>query len=115
MTRQEISEVLVEVIDAGDRLLKASKEMLKYAEILLDAVRTFREAIASGNEDAEEKAEAVSYTKEDVRGVLSEKSASGFRKEVRELLKKYDAAKLVELPEEHYADVIREAKEIGNE
>ena len=115
MTKQETAVILGEVIDAGEKLLKASKEVLKYAEILLDTVRRFQEAIASGTEKPADKKTAVYYTKEDVRICLSEKTASGHSAEVKALLSKHGVKRLSELKAEQYEEVMNEAKEIGNE
>jgi len=54
-------------------------------------------------------------TLEDVRGVLADKSAKGHGKAVKELLHKYQAAKLSDVDPSDYADLRLEAQAIGME
>ncbi len=51
---------------------------------------------------------------EDVRRELAEASRSGKTAEVRELLKKHGAAKLSEIKESEYAELLKEAKNLNN-
>ena len=120
-SKKEISSELTKIIEAADAFLTASKELLRCGEILLDAVKGFQTAL-SGETKAQElmqedkaEPEKKTYTKQQVRAVLSGKSAAGFGKEVKELLKKHGAAKLSELAESEYEAVVSEAEVIGNE
>ena len=53
-------------------------------------------------------------TLDDIRKVLAEKSRSGFKDAVKSLLKKYNADKVSGLPEGNYAEILKEAEQIGN-
>ena len=53
-------------------------------------------------------------TLEDVRAVLAEKSRNGHTAKIRELLKKYGAAKLSEIDPQKYAALLAEAEVLGN-
>lgn len=115
--REEIIKTIGEVIEAGDKLIKASKELIACGEILLNAIKGFQTVL--GKEEATDEPSAIpdkkEFTKEEVRAVLSAKSAAGFGKEVKALLLKHGAAKLSDLKTENYEAVITDAKEIGNE
>ena len=53
-------------------------------------------------------------TLDDVRKVLAEKSRMGYKAEVMELVHKHGADKVSELPEGTYAEVLKEAEQIGS-
>ena len=52
---------------------------------------------------------------EEVRMVLAEKSQIGFTAEVRGLIQKYGADKLSAVDKAYYADILKDAEELGNE
>lgn len=51
---------------------------------------------------------------EKVRMVLAEKSQLGFTAEVRGLIQKYGADKLSAVDKAYYADILKDAEELGN-
>lgn len=55
------------------------------------------------------------YTLEDVHGILAEKSQAGFSANVKALITKFGADKLSEVDASRYAELVKEAEEIGNE
>lgn len=55
------------------------------------------------------------YSLEDVRGILAEKSQTGFSAEVKELISKFGADRLSAVDPAKYEELIKEAEEIGNE
>lgn len=55
------------------------------------------------------------YALEDVRGVLAEKSQNGLTAEVKELITKFGGNKLSDINPSKYAELIKEAEELGNE
>lgn len=61
------------------------------------------------------KEKAKTYTLEDVRGILAEKSQAGFSADVKALITKFGADKLSEVDANNYAELVKEAEEIGNE
>jgi len=97
-------------------LLELSKQMSRVVETLdrlcgKDEV----EAQGSGQPDLPPAAEKKpSITLEKVRGVLALKSRDGHTAEVRELILKFGASRLIEIDPEKYEDVLREAEVIGN-
>lgn len=116
--KEQLLSIASDVITGTEGLIKTTKEMISYGELMLKAAKNFKDFLA--NDETKEKAPKAlgkpkSYSKEDVRAVLSEKSAAGFGKEVKALLIKHGTDKLSTLKADAYEDVIKEAKEIGNE
>lgn len=120
--KKELLSIVNDGITAFEGFVNAAKEMVSHGEKLVKISKDIKELLIEDNtkttKDAKEKTkktENVTYTKEDVRAVLAEKSAAGFGKEVKELLTKYGADKLSTLSPESYEAVIAEAKEIKND
>lgn len=65
-------------------------------------------------EAVEVKPEAPAIKLEDVRGKLASISRDGYTKEVRDLLKKYNAKKLSEVDPSNYENLLKDAEAIGN-
>lgn len=128
---KEFSMTLDEAIEAGEALIASQEESLRNTRIILGAVKDLKALFSGGDEAAAaetpaaetpEKAPAMepapvaetpkpkTYTKEEVRKVLSEKSGKGYRNQVRELLKKYGAANLSSIDPNDYAAVVAEAE-----
>lgn len=121
--------VIDEVITCGEGILKAAQDLNTCGEGLILAAKKLRDIFSTDNLPepqattlATPKAlsvkdvhsESKNYSKEDVRGILSSKSASGYGKEIKALLKKYGADKLSTLNPDDYASVVSEAEVIGN-
>lgn len=126
-----LSLTLDQLIETGERIVTAAKEIAACGEILIATARDIK-AVFSTDELAINKIEAKptvnpaaieadstkpekTYTKEDVRAVLAEKSSAGYRTEVKALLGKYGAAQLKEVDPASYAALMEEAQVIGNE
>lgn len=119
--KTNITDILEEMIRCGEGMIAAARALQK---ICLTAGEVQQPAETSTEiptgpaaevTSAEEvKAEpAKTCTKEDVRCILSARSADGFSKEVKTLLGKYGADRLSALKPEHYEAVIKEAEVIG--
>ena len=131
----ELAAVLDDIADCGERLIDAAETMADCGKAMIRTAEEIKEALSGPAESAVEKdslhnkketssvpmqtesdAEPeVTYTKEDVRKALAEKSNQNHRQEVLDLLHKYGATKLKELDPKHYAAVIKEAGRIGHE
>ena len=120
----ELALVIDEMITCGEGIVKATKELTDCGERLIQTAKKLKELFATEDlpkpKALKEKKEASvkeekTYTKEEVRGILAGKSAKGYGKEVKALLSKYGADKLSTLSPEHYAAVVADAEEIGNE
>ena len=120
----ELALVIDEMITCGEGIIKTTKELTDCGERLIQTAKKLKElfsteapqtpkALEKKNEAP--KKEEKTYSKEDVRGILAGKSAKGYGKEVKALLSKYGADKLSTLSLEHYAAVVADAEEIGNE
>lgn len=68
----------------------------------------------SAEQPAPAEPQKAEVTLDDVRKVLAEKSRMGYKSEVKALVKKHGADKVSELPEGTYAEVLKEAEQIGN-
>jgi len=124
---KELGMSLDEMIEAGDGLVTSLKEAIHYVEIILGAAKDIKAMFSAGPEikaaaipatnpevkpaaPAAAEPEKKTYTKEEVRKVLSEKSGNGYREQVKELLKKYGANNLSSINPDDYAAVVVEAE-----
>lgn len=60
----------------------------------------------------DKKGEEVKVTKEQVRGIFTKLVKAGKQKEAKELTAKYGASKVVEINEDDYAAILKEAEEL---
>lgn len=115
----ELSQVLDEMIACGEGMIKAANAIkdifssTEEAPAKTEPKLTKKATKASEPAKAEETPEPA-YTKEDVRAVLASKSAAGYKKEVKELLKKYGAQQLKQVNPDDYVAILKEAEVIGN-
>ena len=124
---KELGMSLDEAIEAGEGLVSSLKEAIHYVEIILGAAKDIKEMFGGKPEVKataipDKKPEALpaakpaaepekkTYTKEEVRKVLSEKSGNGYREQVKTLLKKYGASNLSSINPDDYAAVVAEAE-----
>jgi hypothetical protein len=125
----ELSMVIDEMIICGEGILKAVQDLTTCGEEMIMAAKKLKDMFSADNLPEpkavtiaserplpvkEEHSEEKKHSKEDVRGILSGKSASGYGKEVKALLTKYGADKLSTLNSSDYAAVVAEAEAIGN-
>ena len=88
---------------------------LKAAAAALTSAAETLVAPYSGEDHAQDKPASKPITKEEVRAELASRTAAGYGAQVRALLKKYGAVQLSAVKAEDYADLLREARTIGNE
>ena len=71
---------------------------------------------AFGNTDSAEAAPTPekTYSLEEVRAILAEKSRDGFTAQIRDLLQKYGATKLSEVNPARYRDLVADVEVLGN-
>ncbi|MGN0609871.1 MAG: rRNA biogenesis protein rrp5 [Oscillospiraceae bacterium] len=103
-------------------LLDAVIDVIANVRSLADSLQKTADVLADLN-DTELKANAVdvlpkkiekSYTLEDVRGVLAEKSQKGHTAEVKELIVKFGGNKLSDISPDKYGELIKLAEEFDN-
>ncbi len=99
---------------------------------MAEAIKTLKSAAAAINDVADRLAETANenhsapaksdaaaekhtYTLEEVRAVLAEKSANGHTEEVRGLILKYGAKKLSDVDPTHYEALVRDAEALSND
>ena len=124
-----LSLTLDQLIETGERIVTAAKEIAACGEILITTAKDIK-SVFSADDLAVNQLEAKAtitpatlpdskepektYTKEDVRAVLAEKSSAGYRNEVKELLAKYGATQLKQVDPQNYAALMEEAQVIDN-
>jgi hypothetical protein len=89
-------------------LSQAVTELRTAAQSLITAADSISD-LFSGGGDMEE-----SITLEEVRGVLAEKSRSGYTAEVKALIEKHGAARLSEVDPAKYKALLAEAEVLGD-
>lgn len=92
-----------------------AKLLLKVANdlrTLADSIQAVCEACADGRQEPAKKVAEI--TLEKVRGVLADKSRSGFTAEVREIIKSFGAERLSEIDPGNYAEILKRAEALGN-
>ena len=109
----------------GENLIKIAEEMEKKEAMAApsggdasNAVNNGASAMVSenkGNTASDGDTASKHPTKADVRALLAKMSAEGFKDEIAKLLKKYGEGNLSSVPKEHYAALLAEAEEIGEE
>lgn len=70
------------------------------------------ENVQSKDITEDKKGEEVRVTKEQVRGIFTKLVKAGKQKEAKELTSKYGASKVVEINEDDYAAILKEAEEL---
>lgn len=107
----KITILLDAVIDIAANVRSLADSLQKAADILSDLKKTeFKTAIV---DELPEKVEK-SYTLEDVRGVLAEKSRKGHTAEVKALIAKFGGNRLSDIEPDKYGDIIKMAEELDN-
>ena len=96
-----MNEVYLTIADGFEKLAAGYRAL---------AGNTNAPIVSGAATEAEVPLEAVSITIEEVRAVLAAKSEAGKRKEVKELLFKYDSGKLSGVKESDYAALMADAR-----
>lgn len=99
------------VIDVIANVRSLADSLQKTADVLADLKNTELKANAV---DVLPKKIEKSYTLEDVRGVLAEKSQKGYTSDVKELIVKFGGNKLSDISPDKYGELIKLAEELGN-
>lgn len=96
-----MNEVYLTIADGFEKLAAGYRAL---------AGNTSAPAVSEATPVAEAPAETVEVTIEEVRAVLAAKSEAGKRKEVKELLFKYDSGKLSGVKKSDYAALLADAE-----
>lgn len=102
--------------------MKLVNEVVEQAKAAIDSLEELIKTLEKGLTDKAENVDSVkeretekTYSLEEVRAELADVSRAGFTDEVRELIVKHGASKLSEIDPSKYADIIKDAKVIGND
>lgn len=99
--------------------MKLVNEVVEQAKASIDSleelVRTLEGDSTEKEVIKEIKVTEKTYSLEEVRAKLADISRAGFTEEVKELIEKFGANKLSEIDPSKYADLMKEAKVIGND
>ena len=103
--------------------IKLLLDVVEDMRSLADSLQAVANALSNG--EARENAEPFKtpettpppepkITLEEVRSFLGQKSREGYTDAVRGLLQQFGATRLSEVDQQHYADLLRAAEELGN-
>ena len=110
--------LLDELAECGRKMTDTAEGLKKYFSTD-EAPKTEKAAEPEpAKVEAPAKDESPSYTKEQVRELLSAKAAAEdgkYKAQVKDLVKKYaDGGSLKDIPEDKYADLVAELEVVGN-
>ena len=101
-----------------NELSQAIDELRRCGDALIGVADALRELFSGNDAEAEAQptveAASLTFTLEQVRAALAEKSRSGFTAQVRELLIKHGAAKLSDIDPTEYPALMADAEGLGN-
>lgn len=83
------------------------KELKEIHEDMLDIADRIRRILEPREEEP-----VKTYTIEEVRKILADKSRAGFREDVKALLEKYGSKKLSEIQEKDYQALVEDAEKL---
>ena len=90
------------------------RELRDIASSINDIANWLTDALGSTDDAEAAPAPAKTYSLEEVRAILAEKSRDGFTAQIRDLLQKYGASKLSEVDFARYGDLVADAEGLGN-
>ena len=121
MKMNELYMLLDDLISCGQKLTETAQALKEYYSSTNEDVPAKEEPKAAEPEPIENapaEAEVKTYTKEDVRALLSQKAkldGSKYKSEVKSLVAKYSSdGTLTKVPEESYADLVADLEVVGN-
>jgi hypothetical protein len=95
--------------------MKLALNVVEDLRSLADSIETLAKSVTDTNDaevEEERKPEVPKIKFEDLRAVLTVLTRSGKQAKVKELITKYGAKKLSEVPEEKYQELLDAAREI---
>ena len=93
--------------------MKFINEVVSQAQDCIDSLSELIAMLES--KDTKNKEPEKTYSLEELRAELADLSRNGFTDDVRKLIKDYGANKLSEVEPSRYADLMKDARVIGNE
>ena len=122
MSIEEVKKILNDMLTAEEALLEATLKLqmeLCYGGDSESAPKHMKEEPSTTSEPTEAEHEtktevSKTYTLEEVRAILAEKSTHGFKDEIRAILNAHGSAKLSTLSPSEYEAVVKEVEALGN-
>ena len=90
------------------------RELRDIASSINDIANWLTDAFGSADDAEAASTPAKTYSLEEVRVILAEKSRDGFTAQIRDLLQKYGASKLSEVDPARYGGLVADAEVLGN-
>lgn len=90
------------------------RELRDIASSINDIANWLTDAFGSADDTEAAPAPAKTYSLEEVRAILAEKSRDGFTAQIRDLLQRYGATKLSEVDPTRYGGLVADAEVLGN-
>lgn len=90
------------------------RELRDIASSINDIANWLTDAFDSTDDAAAAPTPEKTYSLEEVRAILAEKSRDGFTAQIRDLLQKYGATKLSEVDPTRYGCLVADAEVLGN-
>lgn len=90
------------------------RELRDIASSINDIANWLTDAFGSTDNTEAAPAPAKTYSLEEVRAILAEKSRDGFTAQIRDLLQRYGATKLSEVDPTRYGGLVADAEVLGN-
>ena len=90
------------------------RELRDIASSINDIANWLTDAFGSTDDTEAGPAPAKTYSLEEVRAILAEKSRDGFTAQIRDLLQRYGATKLSEVDPTRYGGLVADAEVLGN-
>ena len=106
----ELSTTLDALIDTGQKLTECGEELIKTAKEIRAAFSEPAPVPEQTTPAHSETPPEKTYTKEEVRKLLAEKSVAGFREQAKALVKKYGGGSLTDVDPAKYPDLVKEAE-----
>lgn len=90
------------------------RELRDIASSINDIANWLTDVFGSTDDAEAEPAPSKTYSLEEVRAILAEKSRDGFTAQIRDLLQKYGATKLSEVDPSRYGNLVADAEVLGD-
>lgn len=90
------------------------RELRDIASSINEIANWLTDAFGSADDTEAATAPEKTYSLEEVRAILAEKSRDGFTAQIRYLLQKYGATKLSEVDPTRYGGLVADAEVLGN-
>ncbi len=90
------------------------RELRDIASSINDIANWLTDAFGNTDDAEAAPAPAKTYSLEEVRAILAEKSRDGFTAQIRDLLQKYGATKLSEVDPTRYGGLVADVEVLGN-